>query len=126
MLKDSALSVVGVTDKACMKIFIHEHKNFINDHHDHSMKGMINNHKQSCYSIYSMMYFMINEILVFIFHILCYFLLQISVCAISYVFSNYDKISLSPIEYESNICNQLFILCSLPVVDHEPENFTLV
>ena len=41
--------------------FIHEHKNFIYDHNDHSMKIMINDHKQSCHT-YSMMHFMFYEI----------------------------------------------------------------
>ena len=44
---DSAISEVGVTNKVCMKIFIHEHKNLINDHHDHSMKVMIIDHKHA-------------------------------------------------------------------------------
>ena len=48
VLKDSAISEVGVTNK-CMKIFIHEHKNLINNRNDHSMKVMIYDHKQSCY-----------------------------------------------------------------------------
>ena len=41
--------------------FIHEHKNFIFDHNDHSMKVMINDHKQSCHT-YSMIHFILYEI----------------------------------------------------------------
>ena len=49
VLKDSAISEVRVTNKVCLKNFIHEHKNPINNRHDHSMKVMIDDHKQSCY-----------------------------------------------------------------------------
>ena len=52
---------VGVMIRVCMKNVIHEHKNFIHDHHDQSMKVMMNDHKQS-YHTYSMMQFIFYEI----------------------------------------------------------------
>ena len=51
----SGVRHLGVPHKVCKKNIIHEHKNFVHDHHDHTMK-VINDHKESCYT-YNMMYF---------------------------------------------------------------------
>ena len=51
----SGVRHLGVPHKVCKKNIIHEHKNFVHDHHDHTMK-VINDHKESCYTC-NMMYF---------------------------------------------------------------------
>ena len=57
------MRVLGVMkiEESMYENFIHDYKNFIYDHDDHSMKIMINDHKQSCHT-YSMMHFMFYEI----------------------------------------------------------------
>ena len=57
--------------KVCKKNVIHEHKNFVHDHHDHTMK-VINDHKESCYTC-NVMYFIFYGIFQIKWHLWSHF-----------------------------------------------------